>query len=407
MKSDNEHPVFVRGKAAVCALGDQLDAIVAGMRNATINMTHIAFELIDAEVSRPYYLMPADFRDRWPDAESRFSGVMLETVEAAVADSGLSAGDLEEAGIFFGSTSMNIPIFEATYQDSGQDGRQDGGQDGRQDGRADVRESFNQTCTGYGVIAAQVAERFGIHGPCHTFTTACTSSANGLLYAAAMIAQGQLEHALVIGYDMFNLVGYYGFESLKLLSPTGYRPFDRERDGIIMGEGCGAVLLTNRPGSANDIRILGGANVCDTSNVALHNTNGEAIAGVMKAAMADARIETEQVAAVKAHATGSFHNDLTEANAIRMVFGQQSLPVTGLKPFIGHTVGAGGVLELILFSEAVRAGFLPPTPGFREADPELGLSPLAAPEPIGAGTFMLNYFGFGGNCTTLIISNED
>jgi len=391
MQPDVEQSVFVRGKSAVCALGDQLDAIVAGMRDATINVTRIAFEITDPEAGRPYYLMPGGYRDRWPDVESRFHGVLLETVEKAVADSGLSAVDLAGAGIFLGSTSMNIPVFEAGYADE----------------KTGARDYFTQTASGFGVIAAAVAERFGIHGPCYTFTTACTSSANGLLYAASMIEQGQLEHALVIGYDMFNLVGFYGFESLRLLSPTVYRPFDKRRDGIIMGEACGAVILTARRGSKGDFRILGGANACDTANVALHDTGGEVIAGVMKAAMYAGKVQPDQVTAIKAHATGSYHNDLTEANAIRMVFGDRHAPVTGIKPFVGHTVGAGGVLELILFTECIRAGFLPPTVGFQEPDKELSITPLMTPAPAGAGIFMLNYFGFGGNCTTLMITNED
>ncbi len=391
MQPDVEQSVFVRGKAAVCALGDQLDALVAGMRDATINVTRIAFEITDPEAGRPYYLMPAAYRDRWPDVESRFYGVLLETIEKAVADSGLPAGDLAGAGIFLGSTSMNIPVFEDGYTDE----------------KAGVRDYFTQTCAGFGVIAAAVAERFGIHGPCCTFTTACTSSANGLLYAAAMIEQGQLEHALVIGYDMFNLVGFYGFESLKLLSPTVYRPFDRHRDGIIMGEACGAVILSAQPKFKGDFRILGGANACDTANVALHDTGGEVIAGVMQAAMDAGKVSPDRVAAIKAHATGSYHNDLTEANAIRKVFGDRHVPVTGLKPFVGHTVGAGGVVELILFTESVRAGFLPPTVGFEEPDEDLSVTPLTAPVPASTGNFMLNYFGFGGNCTTLVITNED
>ena len=93
--------------------------------------------------------------------------------------------------------------------------------------------------------------------------------------------------------------------------------------------------------------------------------------------------------------------------AMRATFGSHIPPVTCVKPFIGHTVGACGVNELILFTESVKAGFIPSTPGFREMDEELNLTPLTENREAGEGVFMLNYFGFGGNCTTRILSNRN
>jgi 3-oxoacyl-(acyl-carrier-protein) synthase len=80
-------------------------------------------------------------------------------------------------------------------------------------------------------------------------------------------------------------------------------------------------------------------------------------------------------------------------------------PVTGLKPFIGHTVGACGVIELVLLTEAVKSGFVPPMPGFEVPDEELAITPLTRPLPISKGNFLLNYFGFGGNCVSLVVGN--
>ncbi|MCK9197802.1 MAG: hypothetical protein M0P16_12580, partial [Syntrophales bacterium] len=90
-----------------------------------------------------------------------------------------------------------------------------------------------------------------------------------------------------------------------------------------------------------------------------------------------------------------------------VTFGSEMPPVTCLKPFIGHTVGACGVNELILFTESVKTGFVPSTPGFQEVDDKLNLTPLLENMEADEGIFMLNYFGFGGNCTTLILSNRD
>lgn len=385
------HQVFIRGKAISCALGDEIGTVVAAMGRGAVQVSWLALDVIEPDEKRPYYVMNGKAQNRWEDVPSRFFGVLLNTVGRTIADAGLPPDALGGMGIFLGSTAMNIPIFEEQYASSD----------------AGKWDYLTQNAAGFGVIADGVARKFGIHGPCFTFCTACTSSANALLYAAALIAQGELERALVIGYDLYNHLGYYGFESLKLLSSSAYRPFDQRRDGVIMGEACGAVILDADPRRDGDFRILGGANACDTYNVALHNTDGQVVARVMRQALDKVGLPPGAVAAVKAHGTGSYPNDLTECNAMRQVFGARVPPLIGLKPYVGHTVGASGVVELILFSESVRAGFLPATPGFEVLDEELGLVPLAHREPADPGVFMLNYFGFGGNCTTLMIGNKD
>jgi 3-oxoacyl-(acyl-carrier-protein) synthase len=221
-----------------------------------------------------------------------------------------------------------------------------------------------------------------------------------------MIAGGEIDRAIVIGYDLFSNIGFCGFEAMKLIAPLPYRPFDKNRQGVVMGEGCGAVILDGKSVAESDFCFLGGANGCDTYSVTTHDPQGAAIANVMRQALAHARVDPGDIDAVKAHATGSYHNDLTECNGLKQVFKGRMPPVTGLKPFVGHTVGACGVIELILFSEAVSAGFVPATLGFEVPDEELGLTPLVRPLDIGAGTFLLNFFGFGGNCVSLVISNK-
>jgi 3-oxoacyl-[acyl-carrier-protein] synthase I len=220
-----------------------------------------------------------------------------------------------------------------------------------------------------------------------------------------MIALGFMEKALVVGYDLFSDVGFYGFEALRLITSPPYRPFDRRRQGIIMGEGCGAVVLDRNPRKATDFHCLGGANACDPHSVTTHDPEGDVIAAVMRTALCQAGISPRTVTAVKAHATGSYHNDLTECSGLRKVFEDRLPPVTGLKPFIGHTVGACGVIELILFSEAIKKGFIPAMLGFEEFDPELAVTPLTEPLFIETGNFLLNYFGFGGNSVSLVVSN--
>jgi len=383
---------FVTGKSMICALGDTLEAIVDAAHHKRIRMTHIPFTLASLPYTKPYYLIQGSEEDKLDNrSEAYFYDILFSTVSRALLDAGLSSPEINDMHVFFGSTSMDIPIFEGNYRKTS----------------TSVSGMFLQSSNGYGKIASAIAETFYIRGRCYSFATACTSSANALLYAAAMIEQCQIERALVVGYDLYNNLGFYGFEALKSLAVSEYRPFDRTRDGLILGEACGAVVLERRRRKVGDFVYLGGANLCDTYSVASHDEEGSAVAETMNRALRQAGIRPEHIDAVKAHATGTENNDRTECAAMRVTFGSNMPPVTCVKPFIGHTVGACGVNELILFTEAIKAGFIPSTPGFREADKDLNLTPLTENMDAGKGIFMLNYFGFGGNCTTLILSNKD
>jgi 3-oxoacyl-(acyl-carrier-protein) synthase len=378
--------IYIRGKAVNCSLGDDIERVVASMKAGRVQVADVPLTLTDSHYSRQYFLLPPIESDHPQSREAYYYDVLFNTIEKALADAGLKPHEISELPIFFGSTSNDIPIYEDTYKTS--------------------RQVLSQTSSGYGSIANEIAIRFDIKAACYTFTTACTSSANGIMSAADMIAQGFIKRALVVGYDLFSNLGFYGFESLKLISPSPCKPFDKRREGIVIGEGCGALILDRKNSAPNDFYYLGGANICDTYSVTTHNPAGDQIATAIREALARAGVEPRQIDAVKAHATGSYHNDLTEGSGLNQVFQNRVPPLTGLKPFIGHTVGACGVIESILFTEAVKSGFMPATLGFEEIDDEINIEPITRPVPIQAGIFLLNYFGFGGNCVSLVVSNK-
>lgn len=367
-----------------------MDGVVDAVRNKRIRLSYIPFTLASLPYAKPYYLIQRNEGDALDNrSEEYFYGILFSAVSRALLDAGLSNSEIKDMHVFFGSTSMDVPVFEGNHRKTS----------------ATVSGMFIQSSYGYGKIASAIAERFGMRGSCYSFATACTSSANALLYAASMIEEHYIERALVVGYDLFNNLGFYGFEALKSIAASEYRPFDRTRDGLILGEACGAVVLEGKRRKDSDFMCLGGANLCDTYSVTSHDEEGSAVAETMNRALKRAGIGPEDICAVKAHATGTENNDRTECAAMRVTFGRAMPPVTCVKPFIGHTVGACGVNELILFTESVKDGFVPATPGFREADEELHLTPLTENMDAGEGIYMLNYFGFGGNCTTLILSN--
>jgi 3-oxoacyl-(acyl-carrier-protein) synthase len=133
--------------------------------------------------------------------------------------------------------------------------------------------------------------------------------------------------------------------------------------------------------------------------------DGSAMRSVMEMALADAGLQPGDVAIIKAHGTGSLDNDTAESAAMRALFGATLPPFTGIKRYLGHTLGACGAVELAAFLGCLRAGFVPATAGFTQLDPELRVTPLTESRPAPAGAAMLNFFGFGGNYASLLIAH--
>ena len=152
-------------------------------------------------------------------------------------------------------------------------------------------------------------------------------------------------------------------------------------------------------------RILGGANNCDTHNPTTANPDGRSVAEVLRLALNRTGTAVGDVRGIKLHGTGSLSGDQAEAAGLTQVFPTMP-PLSGLKAYIGHSLGACGVVELVLFAGALQGGLIPATAGFSTPDPALGLHPLTAPRPAQAGRYLLNHFGFGGNNTVLVLEQS-
>jgi 3-oxoacyl-[acyl-carrier-protein] synthase-1 len=253
-----------------------------------------------------------------------------------------------------------------------------------------------------GELARAVARTLGAQGPVLTFSTACSSSANALLHARDLILRGVVPRALVFGVEALSMITLSGFSSLMMLDPAGCRPFDAARAGLQLGEGVAALVLERDGAGA---RLLGGANLCDIHHMTSASPDGAAMARCMRGALDDAGVAPRAIRAIKAHATASRDNDAAEAVAMRGVFGTSAPPITGLKRYLGHTMSACGALETAALLASLDAGFIPPAAGFQQVDPELGCVPLTQRQAATPGHYLLNYFGFGGNYASIVISH--
>jgi 3-oxoacyl-[acyl-carrier-protein] synthase-1 len=168
----------------------------------------------------------------------------------------------------------------------------------------------------------------------------------------------------------------------------------------VLGEGVGALVLSAE--EAGGLSLSSGASNSDPFSVTAANPDGGTIAAVQLEALRQAGLDASAVRGIKAHGTASPMNDSGEAAGILRVFPAPP-PVCALKPYLGHTLGACGATELVLMASALERGFFPGTPGFEQFDPELGLHPLREASDAPAGDYLLNYFGFGGNNTSLLL----
>jgi 3-oxoacyl-(acyl-carrier-protein) synthase len=249
-----------------------------------------------------------------------------------------------------------------------------------------------------------IAAHLQLSGTVLTLSTGCSSSANALLAATEMLQRGRARRVLVVGVEGLSAVTLSGFDSLMLLDPDSCRPFDKNRMGLQIGEGIAALMLEAEPKENARASLFGGANLCDIHHLTSAGPDGAVMRDVMLQALALAGVDKNEITAVKAHGTGSIDSDRAEANALRAVFGESLPPVIGLKRYVGHTLGACGGVELAAMIGCLQSNFLPPTAGFETIDPEINFTPTRSMLSVGTGNYLLNFFGFGGNYTSLVMA---
>ena len=365
-----------------CALGQGVDACTQALEAGVVRTVPLELEGMHDPVSMRYYRIPDAPA---PFAPERFHDLLLAATLEAIETAGLSRQEVEELPLFLGSSCFSVAKSEAQY---------------RAELRAGSPNALALPFVGFQHTTDSVMELVGCRGESYTFNTACTAAANALMIAARMLRIGRFPRALVIGVELANRTTLAGFSGLQLIADA-VRPFDRRRSGIVLGEGIGAVLLSAED-RRDGVALAGGASNGDAYSVTAANPDGSSIAAVQVAALRQAGIDGAAVRGIKAHGTASPLNDTGEAAGILRLFDSPP-PVCALKPYLGHTLGACGVTELVLMAAALQRGFFPGTPGCEEPDASLGVTPGREPREARPGHYLLNYFGFGGNNTSLLL----
>jgi len=356
---------YINGYALVSARGKDAFSSVESLRKgecipAVLNIGTKYYKIDEAHALSYYDMIEKITRD-------------------AIKHAGLEKEDLSDMALFLGASSAKLPLNESYIQEHG----------------VLIHDLYMDE------ITQIIADRIGIKGFRTIISTACTSSSNALIQAKEMIESGLIQKAVVVGVELYNLLSIKGFESFMLLANNEIKPFDKMREGIILGEAVSAVVLSKR---RSPFAFLGGTVKVDTSSITAPTP--ENLAMVMNEVLEDAKITAKEISAVKTHSTATKQNDDAEAKALHKVFSQNIPKVVALKPYIGHTMGACGSSELVLFLEALVQGFVPKSIQFETVDPECDIVPSLEESPAIEGYYMFNYFGFGGNNSSIIIQYQ-
>lgn len=269
------------------------------------------------------------------------------------------------------------------------------------------------------IAAAQVAIEYGIHGPSFTVNTACSSGGDAIMLAAMLIHSGEADAVLVMGGEsILTPVVVSSLAQSKALSrrnddpAAACRPFDADRDGFVIGEGGGAILLEREEYALSRnaeilARVPGYANTSDGYHVTAPMPDGSGASRCMRLALQRAGLEPSAIDYINAHGTSTLLGDQAETVAIKSVFGgiETAPPVSATKSATGHLMGAGGITEVIACIQSVREGIIPPTINYHTPDPtcDLDYVPNQAREAK-VCCAMSNSLGFGGQNSSIIIS---
>jgi 3-oxoacyl-[acyl-carrier-protein] synthase-1 len=356
-------PVFVRAAALACSLGPDLATAVQRLSGKPLAPDRAAA----AGADWPYFPIPVVAGD-WTQRAGAISRAVAADLRGRAA---LKPGDWEALPCFVGSSSLSAGAWDAG-------------------GREALRPPLE--------FSASLATWFGARGPVISVNTACTSGLSAFDIAANLVAAGECGDALVLGVEFANRMTLSGFAGMELLSRTAARPCDRDRDGLVLGEALGAVLVSATPGPW---RVAALASQIDAANVTGPPPGGEAAEATMRSALDAAGWRSGAVDLVKLQAGGGPIADLAEARALRRVFAAPPA-VVSLKGALGHTLGASGPVELALLLECLAQGRVPATWGFETPDEEVGLEP-AGGDAGGVKRVLFNLSGFGGNVMSLAL----
>ena len=397
----NDKKIYITGMGAVTPVGigvkDYWNSLVEGKCGIDEIQGIDTSELIVKKAGQVKGFNPRDFLSMKlvQDLEPYMQYAYVSAMEA-VEQSGLDvAGD--RVGIVMGSALNGICVIGDTNTQLALNGKQAG-------------PKFLTKAMG-NIAAAQFSINYKIQGPSLTVSTACSSGGDAVKIASLLIRSGAADAMIVMaGEAAICPPLIQSLTKTGALSKTGEsRPFDINRNGFVLGEGGGAIVLESeeslkKRGGKAIAELLGAANNTDAFNPVSPDPTGKGAADCMRIALEEAHIKAEDVDYLNAHGTATKMGDIAEANAMKQVFGDHKVKVSSTKGITGHMMGAGGITELIACIKIIETGIIPANVGFETPDPEVDIN--VSGECLynqDVKIAMSNALGFGGQNSCIIV----
>lgn len=279
--------------------------------------------------------------------------------------------------------------------------------------------AYNISSSTIGSLSSEISLFFDLKGPSHVISTGCTSSTDAIGYAFNLIRFGLADHLITGGVDAtITPAIMHGFSIMRAVSSSrnqepqrASRPFDRQRDGFVLGEGTWILVLEERGqalsrGAPIYAELLGYGSTCDAYHMVRLDPSGEEPARAMALAVQDAGLSKEEVGYIAMHGTSTILNDKTESQAIKLCFGRRAydIPMSSIKSMIGHPQGASGAAGVVAAILGMNDGFLPPTINYEEPDPQCDLNYIPNQGLTqGVEIALCNCIGFGSKNSALVV----
>jgi len=405
--------VVVTGLGVVSPVGlnvpDFWTNLIAG-KSGVADITYFDTSMFDTKFAAELKgFDPLNFMDRkLSQRVDPFTQYALAAAQEAVADSGIDFEKVnrEKIGVVYGSGIGGMWTYHNQQNNLY-----------KRDGNPDRISPFFIPMLIADIAAGRISMKYGLKGPNYATISACTTSAHSIADSVMLIERGDADVMVTGGSEaVICPMGVAGFNSMKALSTRNdapekaSRPFEKNRDGFVMGEG-GAALILEELNFAKDrgARIYGEIAGFGLTADAFHITEpapeGEGVGRAIKLAIENAGLSVNEIDVINAHGTSTHYNDKNESLAIKNVFGDSAynLPVHSIKSMIGHLLGAAGAIEAIASILTIRDGIIPPTINYEEKDPECDLNYVvnnALKKDV--RTVLSENSGFGGHNTALV-----
>ena len=402
---DKDKRIVITGLGVISPIGNKKDLFWDALISGTSGVSEItSFDTSPFRVHRGCTVKDFNYDDYTKNGSNHEIGkgsqFAIAAAKLAIDDSNvdLNNTDPERTGVSIGTTAGEIQILEKVNYV-----RHEKSEDSVDPGLFRQHPCVN--------MPSNISIEFGLKGPSTIIPTACAAGNYAIGYACDLIKLGRADIMLAGGSDPFSKVAFVGFSRLNAIAPDICQPFDKNRKGLLVGEGAGMLVLESLEGAlarnANIYaEILGYGLSCDGYHITIPHPEGNGVTSAMTKALKSAKIRPEDVQYMSAHGTGTVANDKAETISIKKVFGEhaKNLAISSIKSMLGHTMGAASAIEAIACALAIKESVVPPTVNYETRDPECDLDFVPnVKREMQVDIAMNNAYAFGGNNSSLIL----